>query len=86
MSFVALLYAQDGSMSVGFVQTTLEKNAVNFAVDYVKKLQPSLELFKTGSNSLYSFTPDIKILVGSGDVFNGITAKYVGNIMVFNTT
>jgi hypothetical protein len=78
--------AQESSMSVGYVQTTLEKNAVNFAVDYAKKLQPKLELFKTGSRSLYSFSPDLKILVGSNDVFNGITAKYVGNIMLFDTT
>jgi len=82
----SLVAAQESNVSVGYVQTTLEKNAVNFAVDYAKKLQPNLELFKAGSRSLYSFTPDLKILVGSNDVFNGITAKYVGNIMVFDTT
>jgi hypothetical protein len=73
-------------MSVGYVQTELQKNAVNFAVDYAKKLETKLELFKTGNRSLFSFTPDVKVLVGSNDAFNGITAKYIGNIMVFDTT
>lgn len=81
-----LIQAQEGNMAVGYVQTELRKNAVSFAVDYAKKLEPKLELFKTGDRSLFSFTPDVKVLVGSNDAFNGITAKYVGNIMVFDTT
>jgi hypothetical protein len=84
-SWISML-AQDGNMSVGYVQTELQKNAVNFAVDYAKKLEPKLELFKPGNRSLLSFTPDVKILVGSNDAFDGITAKYVGNIMYFDTT
>jgi hypothetical protein len=80
------IFAQDGNMSVGYVQTDLKKNAVSFAADYAKKFEPKLELFKPGNRSLFSFTPDLKVLVGSDDAFNGIMAKYVGNIMVFDTT
>lgn len=81
-----IVIAQNTDMEIGYVQTTLEKNAVNFAVDYAEKLQPNLELFKPGNRSLISFTPDLEILLGSNDAFNGITAKYVGNIMRFDTT
>lgn len=82
----SLGYSQGNNLSFGYVRTELEKSAVNLAVDYVKNLNPKLTDFRAGRNSLTSFTPDIKILVGSDDTFNGITAKYVGNIMTFKTT
>ncbi|HMV10879.1 MAG TPA: hypothetical protein PK325_03065 [Cyclobacteriaceae bacterium] len=77
---------QDSNVSMGYVKTELEKSAVNFAVDYAKNLTQTLAAFKGNTRSLLSFTPEIKVLVGSNDSFNGITAKYVGNIMVFDTT
>lgn len=79
-------FSQDAGMSLGYVRTELKKNAVGFAVDYAKKLQPRLELFKPDHRSLLSFTPDLSILTGSNDAFNGVLAKYTGNIMLFDTT
>lgn len=78
--------AQDGNIAIGYAQTSFEKNAVNFAVDYAKALEPKLASFKGGKRSLLSFSPELKILLGSNDVFNGITAKYVGNIQRFKLT
>ena len=78
--------AQENDFSLGFLKTELKNNAVRFAVDYAEKIEPKLELFKTGSNHLWSFTPDVEVLLGSDDAFNGIVAKYTGNIMVFQTT
>jgi len=82
----ASAFSQDSNVSFGYVKTELEKSAVNFAVDYAKNLTQTLAVFKGNTTSLLSFTPEIKVLVGSNDSFNGITAKYVGNIMVFDTT
>jgi hypothetical protein len=78
--------AQDGAMSFGYAKTSLEQNAINFAISYLKKSEPMLEMFKDGKRSLLSFSPDIDILLGSNDAFNGLTVKYVGNIMRFQTT
>jgi len=79
-------YCQDGSLSIGYLKTELGKNAVGLGIEYAKKLQPRLELFKPGHRSLLSFTPDLSILTGSDDAFNGVVAKYTGNILVFDTT
>lgn len=90
--FVALsfcmykLMAQNSNLQVGYVQSSLKQNAVNFAINYAEKLEPKLALFKANKSSLLSFSPDIDILLASNDAFNGITAKYVGNIMKFKTT
>ncbi|NQT77872.1 MAG: hypothetical protein HQ565_09175 [Bacteroidetes bacterium] len=80
------LFGQDNNVLLGYLNTALEQNALRFAVDYSKKLKPKLELFKSGKASLVSFSPDIRIDVGSDDAFNGIIAKYTGNIMKFKTT
>jgi hypothetical protein len=79
-------WAQDGAISFGYAKTSLEQNAINFAISYLKKSEPMLEMFKDGKRSLLSFSPDIDILLGSDDSFNGLTVKYVGNIMRFQTT
>ena len=81
-----IVISQDRNIKSGLSQTSLDKIALNFAVDYVKKLEPKLELFKANNRSLLSFTPDIDVLIGTKDAFNGITLKYVGNIMYFDTT
>ena len=80
------LYSQSNDFSVGYLNTVLEKNALRFAIDYSEKIEPKLSLFVSGKNSLMSFSPDLKILLGSEDAFNGIVAKYTGNIMKFKTT
>lgn len=90
-SVIGLLFsmfslAQEADFNLGYIKTSIGKNAVSFAVNYAEKLEPKLELFKANKTSLLSFSPDIKILLGSKDAFNGITAKYVGNIMQFKTT
>ena len=90
ISFIQLisfsLYSQSNDFSIGYLNSVLEKNALRFAIDYSEKLEPKLNLFKPGKNSLMSFSPDLKILLGSEDAFNGIVAKYTGNIMKFKTT
>ena len=78
--------AQNADIELGYVQTELEKNAVSFAVDYAEKLEPKLALFKANKFSLVSFSPELKVLLGSDDAFNGVTAKYIGNIMTFKKT
>jgi hypothetical protein len=75
--------AQESAVSLGYVRTEFGRNAANFAVDYAEKLEPKLDFFKANSRSLISFSPDIRILLGTGDAFNGIVAKYVGSIMAF---
>ena len=78
--------ASDASVSLGYVGTELGKNGANIAIDYVKKIEPNLTLFKAGESSLLSFTPDIKVLLGSNDAFNGVIAKYTGMFMFFSDT
>lgn len=75
-----------GETGLGIAQTALKKNAMNFAIDYSKKLDSIASIFKANRSSTISFTPEIKVLLGSEDAFNGITAKYCGNIMVFRKT
>jgi hypothetical protein len=85
LGYVAL-YANDGAVSIGYVGTELGKNGANLAIDYAKKMEASLSQFKAGASSTYSFSPDIKIILGSNDAFNGIVAKYTGRVMIFQNT
>jgi len=84
--FSASLFSQENYTSVGFLNTVLDQNAIRLAIDYSKKLEPKLELFKASDNGLVSFSPNLQVLTGGQDAFSGILIGYTGNFMQFKTT
>lgn len=86
IAFAGKVVAQENYTSVGFLNTVLDENAVRLAIDYSKKLEPKLELFKASDNGLVSFSPNLKVLTGGQDAFSGILIGYTGNFMRFKTT
>jgi hypothetical protein len=79
-------------ISIGTLRTEAEHAAVRFAAEYTRNLE---EIFLTtvkpgtgtsGSGTLLALTPEVSILTGDDDAFNGIVAKYTGHYIRFRTT
>lgn len=79
-------------ISIGTLRTEAEHAAVRFAAEYARGLH---EVFLTtvkpgmganGSGTLLALTPEVSILTGDDDAFNGVVAKYTGHYIRFKTT
>lgn len=81
----SILFAQQTPLntSIGYTKTEAEKQALSFVLKYAKELPEGFHTFKNGT---ISYTPDIDLKLGSGDAFNGIVAKYTGQMLFAKST
>lgn len=72
------------TLSIGSVRTVAEQAAVRLLIDLTKDLT-GIDYQTNARNGLLVVTPDIKILTGSADAFEGIVVKATGNLLFFRT-
>ena len=94
--FISILFAFQGysqqgpvQLSLGNTKTTLEQEAINFGISYLKSLDSiweSQEYLITGDKSIFVITPDIDIKSGNADAFSSMNIKATGLVLLFDTT
>lgn len=77
------------SLSLATVRTKAEQSAVRLAVDFVEDINrlitdPSRQLTVIGENSVLLITPEIHLLTGSEDAFEGFQAKGTALLTTFS--
>src|SRR5687767_2193767 len=85
--FAGSLGAQENSFSIGTLRTELARAAVRLAVKYAKDyesiflIEDTLRLREGGRTWFVDASPQVEMLTGDEDAFQGVVAKLTGNIV-----